>query len=469
VKRALVPIAVGITIALLPVPAGLSQGAWYYFALFAAVIAGVITEPIPPAAVGLCGVILASVSGLVRESPAQATAWALSGFSNSTVWLIFAAFMFTLGYTETGLGRRIALHLIRRMGASTLGLGYAITAADLVLAPFTASTTARSGGTIYPAIRTIPELYGSRPNDPSARKIGAYLLYTAAATTLITSSMFITALAPNALVVSIVSTTLNVNISWMDWFKGFAPVGIVLLCLVPYLLYKVYPPEITEAPEAPRWAAAELAVMGPISRREITLLALVTLALGLWIAGGALIDPAMAAILTVVLMVILRVVSWSQIIGNTQAWNVLIWFATLLTLASGLTETKFVEWLAQSVAPRISGFGLSLSIVALVGVFFFLHYLFASITAHAATLFPVFLGVATAIPGLSPKAGALLLGYSLGLMGILTPYGGAHLAIYYGSGYIKGRDFWRLGLLLGVVFFVVYIAIIVPWLRFLNV
>ena len=110
-----------------------------------------------------------------------------------------------------------------------------------------------------------------------------------------------------------------------------------------------------------------------------------------------------------------------------------------------------------------------LAIVALVGVFFFLHYLFASITAHAATLFPVFLGVAASIPGLSQASWALLLGYSLGLMGILTPYGGGHLAIYYGSGYIKGRDFWWLGLIVGVLYFVVYIAIIVPWLSFLNI
>src|SRR5258706_8347440 len=109
-KRALIPIAVGTALA--PVPPGLAPGAWYYFALFATVIVSVIAEPIPPAAVGLCGVVVPSISGLVRQSPAQATAWALSGFSNSTVWLIFAAFMFTLGYAETGLGRRIALHLI---------------------------------------------------------------------------------------------------------------------------------------------------------------------------------------------------------------------------------------------------------------------------------------------------------------------------------------------------------------------
>ncbi len=449
-------------------PPGLAPGAWYYFALFAAVIAGVITEPIPPAAVGLCGVVAASVSGLVRDTPAQATAWALSGFSNSTVWLIFAAFMFTLGYTETGLGRRIALHLIKRMGGSTLGLGYSIAAADLVLAPFTASTTARSGGTIYPAIRNIPELYGSFPNDPSARKIGAYLLYTAASTTAVTSSMFITALAPNALAVSMAATSQRITITWTQWFVGFAPVGFLLLLLLPVLLYRVYPPEIKRAPEAPLWAARELDAMGPLSRRELTLLLLVSVALGLWIAGGAWIDPAMAAILTVALMIIFGVVSWTQVAGNTAAWNVFVWFGTLVTMASGLAETKFVAWLADGIAPHVSGLSPSVAIVALVGVFFLLHYLFASITAHTATLFPVFLGVAVSIPGVSDETWALLLAYSLGLIGVMTPYAGAHMAVYYGSGYIRGRDFWVLGLLLSLIFFAVFMAVGVPWLRFLN-
>ena len=467
--RAILPLGVGALIVLAPVPQGLSANAWRYFALFASVITGIITEPLPPAVLGLAGVLLATIFRLVRPSPADAASWALSGFANSTVWLIFAAYMFALGYSKTGLGRRIALLLIRAMGTRTLGLGYAITLADLVLAPFTASTTARSGGTIYPVIRNIPELYGSRPGDESARKIGAYLMYTAASTTLVTSSMFITALAPNALAVSIIARMLNITISWMDWFKGFAPVGITLLVIVPALLYAIYPPAIKNAPEAPRWAREELVAMGPVRKNEITLLVLVIGALSLWIGGTRYIDPTVSAMLAVLLMVVLRIVSWEEVIGHAQAWNVLVWFATLVTLASGLAETKFIDWLAQSIVPRLSGLGAVGTMVGLVGAFYFLHYFFATITAHTASLFPVFLGIAIKIPGFSPMAWALLLGYSLGLMGILTPYGGGHLAVYYGSGYIKSRDFWVLGLILGVVFFVVYIAIMVPWLRFLQI
>jgi L-tartrate/succinate antiporter len=260
-----------------------------------------------------------------------------------------------------------------------------------------------------------------------------------------------------------------VNISWTDWFKGFAPVGILLLAIVPILLYKIYPPEIREAPEAPRWAAEELRRMGTVSRKEVTLLVLVVVALILWIGGAKYIDATLAAMLVVTLMILLRVVNWDDILGSTQAWNVLVWFATLVTLAGGLAETKFVDWVAQSLAPMLSHRGVITAAVLLVGAFFLLHYLFASLTAHVSALFQVFLVVAIAIPGISPEAWALLLGYTIGLMGILTPYGTGPSPIYYGCGYIKGKDFWILGLVLGALFFGIYILIALPWLAFLKI
>ena len=108
-------------------------------------------------------------------STGDAIKWALSGFSNGTVWLIFAAFMFALGYEKTGLGKRLGLSLIKVMGKKTLGLGYAVALSDLILAPFMPSNTARSGGTIFPIIKNIPPLYGSTPeNNP--RGLGAYLM-----------------------------------------------------------------------------------------------------------------------------------------------------------------------------------------------------------------------------------------------------------------------------------------------------
>ncbi len=462
------PLALGALIALAPAPPGLTVGAWRYFALFVTVIAGIITEPLPPAAVGLIGVVAAAASGLVKDTPAQSAQWALSGFGNATIWLVFAGYIFTLGYTKTGLGKRVALHLVRRLGGRTLGLGYAVALADLALAPFTASATARSAGTVYPVVRHIPELYGSRPGDGTARRIGAYLLYTALASSFVTSSLFITALAPNTFAVSLFQRTAGVSVSWVQWFVGFAPAGLLLFVLSPLVLFVAYPPEIRSAPEAPRWAAAELAAMGPMGRAELTLLVLVLVALGLWVGATGWMDPAVSAILVVLGMVVCDVVTWDDVVGHATAWNVLVWFATLVTLAGGLADTGFVTWLAQSLAPTFAGFGHYGSMVAVVAAFFVLHYCFASITAHAASLLPVFFGVAVTLPGATPRTWGLLLGYSLGLMGALTAYAAGQSVIYYGSGFITRRDFWVIGGLLGAVYLAVHLLVTVPWLAYLG-
>ena len=146
----------------------------------------------------------------------------------------------------------------------------------------------------------------------------------------------------------------------------------------------------------------------------------------------------------------------------------LIWFAALVTLAGGLAETGFVGWTARALAPVVAGLGLYAAIIVIVGAFFFLHYFFASITAHTTTMLPVFLALAITVPGLSPVTWALLLGYPLGLMGILTSYASGQNVIYYGSGYMTRREFWTLGLVMGVLYFVIYLAIVVPWLTFLD-
>jgi L-tartrate/succinate antiporter len=463
--KALVPIIAGVALLLLPIPEGLKPNAWYYFALFVAVIIALILEPIPAAAVGLIGVTAATVSLLVVPKPADALKWALSGFQDGTVWLIFVAFMFALGYEKTGLGRRVALNLVRWLGKKTLGLGYAVALADLVLAPFTPSNTARSGGTIFPVIKNIPPLYGSEPG-PTARRIGSYLMWTAFATTCLTSSMFLTGLAPNLLALSLVKTTAKIDITWTEWFMGMAPVGVLLFVLLPWLVYKIYPPELKSSPDVPIWAGEELKKMGRISVKEIAMALLALLALGLWIFGGDFINATTVALLVLSLMIVVGIVEWNDVLGHKQAWNVLVWFATLVTMADGLNKVGFLKWFAGGASSALSGYSVLTIVVGLTAVYFVVHYMFASLTAHTTALLPVLLTAAIAVPEMPVKLISLLFCYTLGLMGIISPYATGPGPIYYGSGYVSRKDFWRLGFIFGAIYLAVILLIGVPYLRF---
>ncbi len=473
--KAAIPPIVGIVLALLPAPAGLAPHAWHYFALFAAVIAALVLEPLPGGAVGLLGLTAAVIlARYVLFSPDQlakpgfsasgaALTWALSGFSNATVWLIFGAFMFALAYEKTGLGRRIALALVKLMGRSTLSLGYAVLGADLLLAPFTPSNTARSGGTIFPVISHLPPLFDSRPNDPSMHRIGSYLMWVAIASTCVTSTLFMTALAPNVLAVELVRKTVKVDLHWLPWLFAALPACLLLLALVPLLSHWLEKPSVKGGSEVPQWAAGELARMGKLTLKEVLLLVYVGGALGLWIFGDAFINPTTVALLVICLMLVTRVITWTEMMQHKDAWNTYAWFATLVALADGLSRVGFIPWFASAVGQHLGGLTVMKALVVLLAVNFLLHYLFASVTAHVTAVLPVLLAVGAAIPGMPVDRMALLLCLQLGIMGVITPYGTGPSPVYFGSGFLPGPLYWKLGTIFGVVYMAAFFLITVPW------
>ena len=458
------PVIAAIVIALIPVPGGLAQNAWYFFAIFIGVVLGLILESLPGSAIGLIGVTIIaalapwtlfgpadlSVSGF--NAPGRAIEWALSGFSNSTVWLAFSAFMFGTAYDRTGLGRRIALSLVKLMGKRTLFLGYAVMLSDVILAPFTPSNTARSAGMIFPIIRSLPPLYDSRPNDPSARRIGAYVLWTAFATSCVTSSLFLTALAPNLLAIDFIRKAGNIEITWLKWFLAFAPAGIPLLLALPLLVYLLYPPAVKQSTEAPAWARKELAKSGPLSARECAVALLALTAILLWIFGGEFINATTVALVIVSIMLLTGIVTWDDVISNREAWKALTLLATLVTLSDGLFRSGLVAWFATMAAGAMSGLSPNLTIVGLVGVYFLSHYLFASLTAHATAMLPILLSLGLSMPGIPFEKLALLLGLTQGIMGVLTPYATGPAPVYANSGYITSGEYWRLGTVFGIIF-----------------
>src|SRR4051794_35494998 len=473
--KLIAPLGVWLVIYLWPVPAGLNVNQWHYFAVFAAVITGLILESMPVGAVGLIGLTVAGVGGYIDPDPTKSLRWMLAGFAESTVWLIVGAFVFSIGYRKSQLGRRIALVLVQKLGSNTLGLGYAVAMSDFLLAPATPSNTARSGGIVYPIISNIPRIYGSEPG-PTAGKIGTYVMWTAFASTAVTSSLFFTALAPNAAALAIAKKTVGIDVSWAQWFLGFAPLGLLLMVLVPLLSYAVCRPEVKESPEIVEWSSNELKTMGPLSRNEWIMAALVLLAMFLWICGSNptislpllgsnFINATMVVFVVISLMLVTGVIEFADIVAEKAAWEVFFYFTSLLTLSSGLNEIGFIKWVAEGYAKPLAGMSPTLGLILLVSFFFWVHYFFSSITSHAAAVLPVVLAVGSSIPGLSVPALTLLCVYSLGLMGVISPYAPGPAPMYYGSGYIGKGDFWKFGLIFGVIYFAGLLVIVLPWLQ----
>jgi L-tartrate/succinate antiporter len=460
---------------LVPVPSGLAPYAWYFFSIFVGVIVGLVLEPLPGAAVAIIGITVVTVLGrFALFSPQQlsetgfhpasaALAWALSGYSNSTVWLIFGAFILALGYEKTGLGHRIALVIIKRMGKNTLLLGYGIALADIILAPFIPSPTARSGGIIYPIANDLALDYGSKPNDVTSRRVGSYLMWVAIMTTCVTSSLFLTGASFNLLAAGFVQKLAHVELRWTDWFITAAPIMIPLLILVPLLTYWLYPPEVKRNSEVSGWAVAQLDKIGPLTRHEMILAGVVVLSLVLWVAGGAYVGAATVAGIAVCVMLVTGVLTWNDIAEHKRAWTTFAWLGALVALCDGLNRVGFVKWFADAIATHMHGFSPHLAMIILLALFFVAHYVFASVDAYTTALLPVILLTGAAIPGIPVKEFALLLSMELGIMGVITPFADAASPVYANSGYLPAKDYWRLGTIFGVIFLILFLTIGVPW------
>lgn len=263
IVKVAVIVVIGAALYFIPPPQGVDPRGMHMLGIFVATIVGLILQPLPTASVALIGLALAMITGSM-----DATSEALVGFGNGAVWLIVAAFFIAEGFLVTGLGRRIALWFVSKLGHSSLGLAYGMAITDLVLSPATPSNTARAGGVLYPIIRSLSHVQGSDPDtEESRRRLGSYLLMTSVQVNAVTAAMFITAMAGNPIAQS-AAVKLGAEVTWGNWALAALVPGIATLALVPWLMAKVYPPTLTKTPDAPRQAREELAQLGRLTRGE---------------------------------------------------------------------------------------------------------------------------------------------------------------------------------------------------------
>ena len=454
--------AAALVRATVAVPAGLDERSWSLLIVFLAALAGLIVQPAPMGVLFLTAITIAVLTGVL--TPAQA----LAGYSNNILWLIVIAFMFARAFVKTGLGKRIALLIIRQIGTSSLRLGYSLSLTDLVLAPVTASNTARTGAIVFPIAVSLSKEFASNPG-PSAARIGSFLLFTAYQANLVTSALFLTAMASNPLAAEFANQIAGVRISWAGWLAASSLPGAIAFLAIPYLVYKLYPPELTRTPEAQGYASRELTKLGPASSHEKVLSGVFV---GLALVWGTQqlhgIDTVVAGLAGLCVLLLGQVLSWRDVVEETSAWDTFVWWGAMMSLAMALNESRVTAWFAALAGNSLAGWRPMMALVALVVAYTYVHYAFAGQTAHVVALYSPFLTVAVAA-GAPPLVAALLLGFFSNLNSTLTHYSDGAAPIYYGSGYIEQRAWWRIGFYLSDFHLVLWLGVGLPWWKVLGI
>jgi divalent anion:Na+ symporter, DASS family len=459
--RAAIVVASALGVWLIPTPDGITAASWRLLAIFVGTVVGLIARPAPVGAVVLTGVTAAAITGAL--TPARA----LAGYADPTVWMVFCAFQIAGGMIKTGLGRRLALGFIRAMGRTSLGLAYALVVTDALLGMVVPSVSARSGGILFPIARSLSETLGSTPG-PTATRLGSFLLPVVYHCDVIVCAMFLTGQASNPLIASFAKQAAGVELNYATWALGAVVPGVIALLLTPLVVYYASPPELTKTPAAAQFAQAELSRLGPMTRPERLMLVVFALITILW-STTALhgIEYALVALLAVVALLMTGVLEWDDVLSDKTAWDVFIWYGGIYQLARALAESGVTELFAKGVAGLIAGMPWVAALAVLLVIYFYAHYGFASITAHASAMFMPFLAVLIAA-GAPTMVAVLLLAYLTNLTASLTHYGTTSTPIYYGAGYLTQASWWRVGFLVSLPNIAIWTLVGMAWWKVLG-
>ena len=454
----IVPFALVFGIWLVPVPAGLTKEAWNLFAVFAGAIFSVIVNAFPLLTAALLAVGAVVLTGTV--DPAKAFA----GFANSSVLLVVVAFLVANAVVKCGLGRRISLLVVSWFGRSTLGLGYSIFLTDALIAPAFPSNTAR-GGVLYPIILSLAQSAGSTPEDAGKRRLGGYLMFCGMASLSISSALWLTATSANPIGVSL-AAQYGVKIDFGTWLLAASVPAVTTILLLPFIIYRLFPPGVNDPPDAPAIARKELLGMGPLTRDEW----IVAVTFAFMVAGWVMADRLQLSLtavafagLGVLLATNVLTLEDIQLQGSTLV--TFLWLAVLFALSGQLNELGFMGYVGAQLTALLGGIAWPLAYVVLLVLYVLMHYTFVSQSAQVLALFGVFLDVAvrTGVPA-SLMAFALL--FASSYFSTITPQGGSQNVIFVGSGYLTQGELYWLGLLTTGFCLLVFLVLGTPWLLF---
>jgi DASS family divalent anion:Na+ symporter len=450
-------------------PEGVSDRGWWTAAVFAATIVGFLTRPLPMGPLVLSALVVLLAAGVFGEGK-HAIESLLEGFADEVVWLVVAAFLLSGAVVRTGLGKRVALMLIRALGRTTLGLGYAIVGTELALGPIIPATTARGGGVIAPVVLSLAQALGASPAGPR-RSTGGYLALCGAHANLIAAAMFFTGMAMNpqiGLYAQKVWGAESIRWDWFTWLKGSCLPGLVGMALLPWFLYRLSPPDLTDARKAREEAVAELREMGPWSWRQIGLAGLLGLMVVAWATESLhQVYSTSIALVGISAIVVLGIDRWENFLGEKFAWDALIWLGGLVAMAKKLEAEHVMDWFGQQIQGQVTGLSGPATAVVLALIYFFSMYGFSMLTGHIAAFTPPFFVVALAA-GCPPLLMVAMISYFSNLCGCLTNYSTGQVVIYFGFGYVSPQRWFSVGLAVAMFHLTVWLGVGLPYWKLLG-
>jgi anion transporter len=434
------------------IPIGLEPRAQHAFALMSFVLLGWMTQVLEPAIIGLVGIYLAWALGVVPFNVAFA------GFSNNTPWFLYGAMLFGGMAAKSGLPRRLAFHVMRRIGSTYSQLLLGLIVSDFLLTLVVPSGIARVVLMAAIAIAVI-DAFGVGPGSNIGRGLFITLTYTAT----IFDKMVIAG-ASSITARGLIERAGGVEVLWSQWALAFLPVDIITIALAWRLTLWLYPPEREAPAGGAAFLDAELRRMGPLSGMEKRAGALMLLATGLWVTDFMHhIPPAMIGMGVGLLAVMPRIGVLDIEDVRKVNYLIIVFVGAAISTGDILRDTGALTVLTESAFGWLQPFVATstwISTTVLYWTAFTYHLFIGDEISMLATSMPVLMQAARA-HGVDPLWLGMI--WTFGAGGKIFLYQTAVLIVGYSYGYFTPRDMLRVGLALTVIEFFLLLLVVPLW------
>jgi len=204
---------------------------------------------------------------------------------------------------------------------------------------------------------------------------------------------------------------------------------------IPWIVYRMDPPEIRNTPEAAAFAADELRLMGPASHGQKIAAVIFVSVCGLWITTPFHhLDITATALAGSAALLLTGVLTWNDVASDRIAWDIFIWYGGLIQLGKSLNA----------------------------------HYGFASITAHVLAMFPAF---ATVLLARGAPPGLVIFSFACfsNLAAGLTHYGTTPSPMFFAKGYVSFQKWWKVGFVVSLVNLAIWSTVGFAWWKLIGI
>ena len=440
-KRKLIGYVLGLAVpvALWLAPLHLDAGAKHALAVSSFMIIAWITETLPHALTGLIGCYLFWVLRIVRFDIA------FGGFADQTPWFLFGAGLFGMMATKSGLARRLAYLVMRRVGA-----GYSRLLLGLILSSFLLTFLVPSGIACVVIMAAVAlglmEVFGLGRGSSVGRGIFITLTYTAG-----TFDKMVIAGPSSILGRGLIEKATGTHVYWSLWLLAFLPCALVTIFFTWRLVVWLYPPEQAAREGGTAFLEDELRKMGPWTRLEKKSLFLMLVAIALWMTDLIHhISPAVIGIGIGLFAAVPRLGVLDQADLKRLNYLPMFFVAAAISMGDVLVQTKALHAMTSIMfdwmGPLITNV-YSLAVIPYWTAFVY-HIFLGNEIAMLGTSVPALMNFASST-GLPALPLGLVWAFAAG--GKIFVYQSGVMVTGYSYGYFDARDMFRVGMCLTIL------------------